>query len=97
MADAIDFERAEFFTGGSGVCGKARAVGDWGGPHGGSDRRGRAEERSFARRGGLRMMAHYDRGMAVGAVKAARGVRLKKRIVLGVRWLPLGCILLVRK
>ena len=48
-------------------------------------------------RGGLRMMAHYDRGMAVGAVKAARGVRFKKRIVLGVRWLPLGCILLVRK
>ena len=43
------------------------------------------------------MMAHYDRGVAVGAVKAARGVRFKKRIVLGVRWLPLGCILLVRK
>jgi hypothetical protein len=43
------------------------------------------------------MTTHRDCGTAVGAIEAARWVRFKKRIVLGVRRLALGCILLVRK
>ena len=43
------------------------------------------------------MTTRYDCGTAADAIDIARGFPFKKGIVLDVRWLALGCILLLGK
>ena len=157
MADAGDFGRAEFFTGGSGVRWEVRAEGGCDGASNGRDvvaavfkppsifgatsmarcrapqeiqmqlRRRTAEVLTPEQAGAQRAAPPTDPQLSARilacrravkipgaqprvpaadraaprsraeAIQTARGVRFKKRIVLGVRGLALGCILLVGK